>query len=410
MLGRELLVLAVGLGCGVGATYAYFVHGSWARARLMRLEAQRKAESEARQSQESQHLLNLLYNIAETQARKEGFVHRGTTCKLCQASPLRGIRFKCANCVDYDVCESCEAVDTHNRTHTFIQIKIPIPPLANPRTVLLTPFYPGNPSTASSEQLAWSTLRKLQRETYFDKVELEALFEQYQALSTATQPGGGIDKDTFHRCLGPLGREPNLITDRIFKFFDRDDDNIINFHDLASGLSVLCKGRQETKIMYAFKGYDVSNSGFITRDELRRMFKAYFLLSTELVRDVVKALEEEMMINFNDKSDKPVSAVFTAPIPPGEETTFDKRTSRSSLSSSSLNESMNVSRSLEPSQENVSLLMEAMSQDAIEELVNTAFAHADLDGDDRLSFEEFKVWATSDPTMIAWFDSLGSVF
>lgn len=34
-------------------------------------------------------------------------------------------------------------------------------------------------------------------------------------------------------------------------------------------------------------------------------------------------------------------------------------------------------------QENVSLLMEAMSQDAIEELVATAFAQADLDRDDR---------------------------
>ena len=51
-----------------------------------------------------------------------------------------------------------------------------------------------------------------------------------------------------------------------------------------------------------------------------------------------------------------------------------------------------------------------LSEGAIEEMVEAAFESADLDGDGRLSFEEFKQWATSDSTMIAWFDSLGSVF
>lgn len=51
-----------------------------------------------------------------------------------------------------------------------------------------------------------------------DEVELEALFEQFKALATSKN---GIDKDTFERCLGPLGVETNLITDRIFKFFDQ---------------------------------------------------------------------------------------------------------------------------------------------------------------------------------------------
>lgn len=49
-------------------------------------------------------------------------------------------------------------------------------------------------------------------------MELEALFEQFKALATSKN---GIDKDTFERCLGPLGVETNLITDRIFKFFDQ---------------------------------------------------------------------------------------------------------------------------------------------------------------------------------------------
>lgn len=55
-------------------------------------------------------------------------------------------------------------------------------------------------------------------------------------------------------------------------------------------------------------------------------------------------------------------------------------------------------------------MMETMCHDAVEEMVERAFASADLDGDGQLSFAEFKAWALTDSTMIAWFDSLGSVF
>ena len=99
---------------------------------------------------EGQNLLNLLFNISEDQARKEGYIHRGITCNSCQASPVCGVRYKCANCVDYDICESCETHDSHNKTHVFIKIRIPLPPLANPRTPCFAPFYPG--------KVDWQTL------------------------------------------------------------------------------------------------------------------------------------------------------------------------------------------------------------------------------------------------------------
>lgn len=95
------------------------------------------------EAKEGQHLLNLLFNIAEDQARKEGYIHRGITCNSCQASPICGIRYKCSSCIDYDVCERCEARDDHNKTHLFIKIKIPMPPLTNPRAPCIKPLYPG---------------------------------------------------------------------------------------------------------------------------------------------------------------------------------------------------------------------------------------------------------------------------
>jgi Ca2+-binding EF-hand superfamily protein len=89
--------------------------------------------------------------------------------------------------------------------------------------------------------------------TYFfapivDNVELDAMYSQYLSLSTLDQDGGGITRLTFEQALGPLGLEKNLITDRIFRFFDQDDDETINFKEMACGLSVLCKGNFEEKI------------------------------------------------------------------------------------------------------------------------------------------------------------------
>lgn len=45
----------------------------------------------------------------------------------------------------------------------------------------------------------------------------------------------------------------------------------------------------------AFAGYDLHRLGFITKDDLRALFGAYFALSMEIVRDLVNALEEEMV-------------------------------------------------------------------------------------------------------------------
>jgi len=51
-------------------------------------------------------------------------VHHGITCDGCQLSPIRGVRFKCRTCPDYDLCEACEAKNTHPADHPLIKFKV----------------------------------------------------------------------------------------------------------------------------------------------------------------------------------------------------------------------------------------------------------------------------------------------
>ncbi len=86
----------------------------------------------------------------------------GITCNSCGTVPIRGLRYKCANCQDYDLCEGCEAAEVHIKSHVFMKIRIPIPPLANSRTKKLPPFYPGVPkgNTTIPEHVLQELLQK----------------------------------------------------------------------------------------------------------------------------------------------------------------------------------------------------------------------------------------------------------
>ncbi|KAJ1642376.1 hypothetical protein LPJ64_005775 [Coemansia asiatica] len=49
-------------------------------------------------------------------------VHSGVVCDFCD-QPIAGVRYKCGNCIDYDLCERCEANNDHNKDHLFIKIR-----------------------------------------------------------------------------------------------------------------------------------------------------------------------------------------------------------------------------------------------------------------------------------------------
>lgn len=133
-----------------------------------------------------QGIKGLLYNIAEEQARRQAYVHRGTRCDSCGELPIRGIRWHCINCPDFDLCSTCESQNIHPRTHVFTKIKIPISTLAQPHQ-MNDLWYPGDP------QRHWPLLKtplrkRLAIESGFDDVQVDAYYDQFSCIANVPLP------------------------------------------------------------------------------------------------------------------------------------------------------------------------------------------------------------------------------
>lgn len=132
-------------------------------------------------SEPGQGIKGLLYNIAEEQAKRQAYVHRGTRCDSCGELPIRGIRWHCINCPDFDLCSNCEVQNIHPRTHVFSKIRIPISTLAQPHQ-MNDLWYPGDP------QRHWPLLKtplrkRLVIESGFDDVQVDAYYDQFSCLA-----------------------------------------------------------------------------------------------------------------------------------------------------------------------------------------------------------------------------------
>ncbi|KAF2437091.1 EF-hand, partial [Tothia fuscella] len=285
------------------------------------------------QDQEGQNLKQLLYYVAEEQSRQEGYIHRGVTCNSCDIKPIRGVRWRCSNCADYDLCSECHSVGMHPRTHIFYEVKVPAPFIGNPRQAQPVP-YPGKPQLMP-RFLPAELCKRYITETSFEKAEVEGLYEQFTCLAAyhwendPSRIGAAIDRQSFEKAFVPLTSiippRPNLIYDRMFAFYDSNGDGLIGFEEFLQGLACIhnkSKDPNFSKLRKVFEGYDVDNDGFVSRKDFLRIFRAFYAIQKDITRDWLAVQEEELTINGaldTIASSQPLSAAFTeVSIPRGE--------------------------------------------------------------------------------------------
>ncbi|KAF2834313.1 hypothetical protein M501DRAFT_944491 [Patellaria atrata CBS 101060] len=279
------------------------------------------------QSTDAQNLKSMLYYIAEDQARQDGYVHRGVTCNACDMKPIRGVRWRCANCPDYDLCSDCEASGVHIKTHVFYKIRIPAPSSTRQAQPVM---YPGKP-TLMATYLPAEVKKRLCFETKFEPAEVDAYWDQFTCLANtiweADPDGlrGAIDRKAFDKSFAHFYASmppiPNLIYDRAFSLYDSNADNYIGFSEFLTTLSVLQSRQPNKKLRKIYNGYDLDGDGLVSRRDFLRIFRANFALQREITREAIMCQQDELSAAGAMNvvlSSQPLSSAFADIIPPGD--------------------------------------------------------------------------------------------
>ncbi|KAJ1987299.1 hypothetical protein GGI25_005806 [Coemansia spiralis] len=258
--------------------------------------------------------VSLVVATAEAQARRSSLLHRGVTCDKCNESPIRGVRYKCAQCPDIDLCESCEAHGAHQR-HLMFKISVPLPPLMNNKIPIVHQFYPGN---MKIRDISEDECKYLLNTTQLTRKEINHLYSQFCVLASANDNGDMvITQRMFYNCLGRYGSARSVMADRLFVYYDADKDNELTFREMAHGFSVYNKGTLEDKAPYVFRAYDVDGDGRISRDDMRVILEAVTDTSRQKASEIARSASLELL-RANPLTlmpDQPLAGLFAEAIP-----------------------------------------------------------------------------------------------
>ncbi|KAK4545531.1 hypothetical protein LTR36_002881 [Oleoguttula mirabilis] len=252
-------------------------------------------------------LKGLLYYIAEEDARRKAYEHRGIHCE-----------------------DTCEATSVHPKTHVFAKIKIPLPSLSQPGMVYPI-WYPGDPRKMHSP-LDAGVRKRMSQESGFEEPTVDALYDQFTCIANIPWTGdpakvqAAIDKRAFNKALTserwPQRYAPNAIYDRMFAFYDDDGNGLIGFEEFIRGLAYLRGPKRFASLRRAIQGFDLDGDGYIDRVDMVRLFEAKYLIQRQLVSDMIEGHEGEHTMASMDvlRSSQPISSIFNQEeIPQGED-------------------------------------------------------------------------------------------
>nr|XP_057945055.1 guanylyl cyclase-activating protein 2-like [Doryrhamphus excisus] len=138
-----------------------------------------------------------------------------------------------------------------------------------------------------------------------EEIDVKALQDMYKRFVTEC-PSGLLFLHEFKRFFGvdPTG-EASEYAENMFRAFDKNGDNTIDFLEFVAALNLVFRGDLEHKLRWSFKVYDKDSNGYVDKDELRSIIDSIHRIKKGNKKD------KEPLMSVDDAVDRIMRAVDT---------------------------------------------------------------------------------------------------